>query len=166
MKNLKFHFIGIGGISMSALAFYLKSCGYVVQGSDTHKSQIIDDLINNGINVFIGHKESNINYDCVVVYNYAIKNKGNIPSVIRLVNCVWHLPETDFLSEDAKVFYETKEMCEYKEFIFFYKATEEIRKRFEKLGFDFDILFLDAKEFVQQLSKNSEQLEYLKRYFL
>lgn len=102
----------------------------------------------------------------LAVYNYAIKNKGNIPSVIRLVNCVWHLPETDFLSEDAKVFYETKEMCEYKEFIFFYKATEEIRKRFEKLGFDFDILFLDAKEFVQQLSKNSEQLEYLKRYFL
>lgn len=58
---------------MSALAFYLKSCGYVVQGSDTHKSQITDDLINNGINVFIGHKKSNINDDCVVVYNYAIK---------------------------------------------------------------------------------------------
>lgn len=73
MKNLLFHFIGIGGISMSALAFYIKSCGYAVQGSDTHKSKITDDLEKFGIKVFIGHKKSNLANADIVIYNYAIK---------------------------------------------------------------------------------------------
>lgn len=73
MKNLLFHFIGIGGISMSALAFYIKSCGYNVQGSDIHKSKITDDLQRLGIKVFFGHKKSNLSNVDVVIYNYAIK---------------------------------------------------------------------------------------------
>ena len=33
-KGKKFHFIGVGGISMSALAQMLKRDGFYVQGSD------------------------------------------------------------------------------------------------------------------------------------
>ena len=33
-KHMKIHFIGIGGISMSAIALVLKKYGYIITGSD------------------------------------------------------------------------------------------------------------------------------------
>lgn len=71
-KNDKIHFIGIGGMSMSALACILQNDGYYVQGSDLHKSEITNDLQNKGINVYIGHNKNNVKNANVVVYNYAI----------------------------------------------------------------------------------------------
>ena len=69
----KIHFIGIGGISMSALARLSKSYGYEVQGSDiedTHITQMLNGL---GITTYIGHNPKNIDGVDTVVYNSAIK---------------------------------------------------------------------------------------------
>jgi len=69
----KIHFIGIGGISMSALARLSKSYGYEVQGSDiedTHITQMLNGL---GITTYIGHNAKNIDSVDTVVYNSAIK---------------------------------------------------------------------------------------------
>ncbi len=70
----KIHFIGIGGVSMSALAVLLKTRGFLVQGSDNNSSKSTEDLEKNGIKVFIGHKSDNISDDVdIVVYTVAIK---------------------------------------------------------------------------------------------
>ena len=47
--------IGIGGVSMSGLAYILKSWGFVVSGSNNVSSSTIDKLISDGIKVSIPH---------------------------------------------------------------------------------------------------------------
>lgn len=68
------HFIGIGGISMSALAQILKNIGFKVSGSDAKSSNITEKLSNNDIKVYIGHDSSNIKGADVIVHTAAIKN--------------------------------------------------------------------------------------------
>ena len=70
-KNKKIHFIGVGGVSMSALAMYLKNKGFTVSGSDI---SIQDDtfLSRLGIKVYRKHDKENIKNCDVVVYTSAI----------------------------------------------------------------------------------------------
>ncbi|MCD6550504.1 UDP-N-acetylmuramate--L-alanine ligase [bacterium] len=70
----KIHFIGIGGIGVSALArFYLKK-GYQVSGSDLVSSEITDELKRNGAKIFIGrHSQKNLPSNVwKVVYSPAV----------------------------------------------------------------------------------------------
>ncbi len=70
IKNI--HFIGIGGISMSAIAELLLSFGYTISGSDMHGSKITEKLCGKGATIHIGHSINNIT-DCnLVVYTAAI----------------------------------------------------------------------------------------------
>ena len=48
----KYHFIGIGGIGMSALARILLKRGAIVQGSDPASSYVTDDLKKAGAEIF------------------------------------------------------------------------------------------------------------------
>lgn len=70
--NKKVHFIGIGGISMSALAEILLKNGYKVSGSDMKSSNITDRLKEKGAEIFIGHAEENVLSADIVVYTAAI----------------------------------------------------------------------------------------------
>ena len=54
------HFIGIGGIGMSALAMILAKNGYSISGSDQKKSQLLKELAGNQIHIFQTQEESNI----------------------------------------------------------------------------------------------------------
>ena len=65
--------IGIGGISMSALAILLKTAGYKVEGSDFKESDMTQTLRKEGITVHIGHNAENIGEVSAVVYTAAIK---------------------------------------------------------------------------------------------
>ncbi len=71
-KEVVYHFIGIGGVSMSALAQILSSQGIVVQGSDYSNNDYVKRLRESGIKVFIGHKAENVKGAEIVVYNSAI----------------------------------------------------------------------------------------------
>ena len=72
-KKRKVHFIGIGGISMSAIALILHKNGFIVSGSDIGQSDNVKELEKKGIKVFIGHKKENIADDLdIVVYSKAI----------------------------------------------------------------------------------------------
>ncbi len=71
-KGKKFHFIGIGGISMSALARFLKRDGFYVQGSDETINAEVKKLIKSKIKVFLGHSKNNVLNADVVVYSSAI----------------------------------------------------------------------------------------------
>ncbi len=78
----KIHFIGIGGVSMSALALMLKDKGFSVQGSDGNKSNATDNLEQNGVKVFIGHNSDNITSDVDLVVHTAAIKEDNVEFVI------------------------------------------------------------------------------------
>lgn len=69
----KYYELGIGGISMSALAIMLKEKGFEVSGSDDAESRATHMLIENGISVDVSiNKEKIANAD-VIVFSSAIK---------------------------------------------------------------------------------------------
>ncbi len=68
----KIHFLGIGGISMSAIALILKSQGYEVSGSDRTRSEITDNLALGGIDVCISGESERIKDADLVVVSAAI----------------------------------------------------------------------------------------------
>ena len=72
LKNKKFHFIGIGGISMSGLAMMLKRNGFFVQGSDLMFSEETKKLEKNSVKVFYEHNKNNLKDIDIVVYSSAI----------------------------------------------------------------------------------------------
>ncbi len=54
---MNIHFIGIGGISMSALAEICINKGYQVSGSDSNESYLLDKLRDQGATIYIGQKK-------------------------------------------------------------------------------------------------------------
>lgn len=66
------HFVGIGGIGMSALARILLQVGFCVQGSDVSDSNMSNELRVSGVKVFKGHSASNIQNVNLVVYSSAV----------------------------------------------------------------------------------------------
>ena len=73
LKNCKgIFFIGIGGINMSSLAHISKKRGYKVGGSDRARSALTERLAGEGIEIFYGHNENNLDGYDAVVYTVAI----------------------------------------------------------------------------------------------
>lgn len=70
----KYHFIGIGGIGVSAIARMMHLQSKEVNGSDSNESEITRDLQNLGIKIYIGQRAENLEEDTeVVIYSIAIK---------------------------------------------------------------------------------------------
>ncbi len=69
----KIHFIGIGGIGLSALARFLKRNGYAISGSDMKESPITRHLQEEGISVSTPQAASNITDQSIVIHSAAIK---------------------------------------------------------------------------------------------
>ncbi len=78
-KNI--HFIGIGGVGISAIAEILISRGYRVTGSDMKESDITDRLESQGVKVYIGHRKENIENADLIIYSAAIAEEN--PEIIR-----------------------------------------------------------------------------------
>ena len=76
------HFIGIGGISMSALAELLHYQGFRVSGSDLKASPLTEHLQSLGITVSYPQQASNIPADCAVVVYTAAVHRDN-PEMIE-----------------------------------------------------------------------------------
>ncbi|DAB33046.1 MAG TPA: UDP-N-acetylmuramate--L-alanine ligase [Sulfurospirillum sp. UBA11407] len=68
------HFVGIGGIGLSALARYLKKQGFEISGSDIKETKITKCLREEGIEVCIPHNEKNITNQDLVIYSAVIKD--------------------------------------------------------------------------------------------
>ena len=71
---MKTHFVGIGGIGVSALARYYLAKGYKVSGSDLASSEITEALKEKGAKLLIGkHKTKNLPKDAdLVIYSPAV----------------------------------------------------------------------------------------------
>lgn len=78
----KIHFVGIGGIGVSAVAQMMLLRGGVVSGSDRAVSTITKLLEGKGAEVYIGHKSENLPSDAdVVVYSPAVPESN--PELVR-----------------------------------------------------------------------------------
>ncbi len=87
------YFVGIGGVSMSALAELLADAGFQVSGSDRSPSALTRDLESKGIKVFYGQRAENItdSIDCVVFTSaiapdnpeYTAAHEKNLPCLTR-----------------------------------------------------------------------------------
>ncbi len=70
----QYHFVGIGGIGMGALASLLLSRGEKVSGSDVKDGPMIHALVERGAVVHIGHDARYLGQADKVVYSSAIKD--------------------------------------------------------------------------------------------
>ncbi|MCK4591980.1 UDP-N-acetylmuramate--L-alanine ligase [Candidatus Parcubacteria bacterium] len=72
-KIKKIHFIGIGGIGLSAIARLMKEKGREVSGSDMSPSLMTEKLEKLGVKIYIGQSEENISQDTgLVIYTTAV----------------------------------------------------------------------------------------------
>ncbi len=72
----RIHFIGIGGVGMCGIAEVLLNQGYQISGSDIKSSATTQRLEKLGMDIFIGHAESNIKGVDVVVVSTAVNEEN------------------------------------------------------------------------------------------
>jgi len=74
MKKQKIHFIGIGGIGLSALAKFLANDGHKISGSDIKQTEITNDLATNfHAKITIPHHEDAVEGVDLVIYSAAVR---------------------------------------------------------------------------------------------
>ena len=76
LKDKKIHFIGIGGISMSAIANFLLEFGIKVSGSDLAYNDKIKELESKGVLINIKHNAENVKSADIVVISSAIPEEN------------------------------------------------------------------------------------------
>lgn len=79
----KFHFVGIGGAGMSAIAKILLEMGYEVSGSDLSRSEYITKLEQIGAKVYFGHDAGNVQDTEALVISTAIRNDNPELAIAR-----------------------------------------------------------------------------------
>ena len=79
-KKLKVHFLGIGGIGVSALARYYLAQGHKVSGSDLASSEITQGLQKLGIKISIGKNKIPKNAD-LVIYSPAVNVRHLVSNI-------------------------------------------------------------------------------------
>ncbi|HEY1976923.1 MAG TPA: UDP-N-acetylmuramate--L-alanine ligase [Candidatus Baltobacteraceae bacterium] len=70
------HFVGVGGIGMSAIARILLARGEAVSGSDVKETPLIARLRDEGVAVTIGHDAANVRSAQTVVVSSAIERRN------------------------------------------------------------------------------------------
>jgi len=74
---MKIHFIGIGGIGLSALAKFLDNDGHTISGSDIRQSEITNDLATNyHAKITIPHHEDAVEGVDQVIYSAAVRKNN------------------------------------------------------------------------------------------
>ncbi len=73
---MKIHFIGIGGIGLSALAKFLNNSGHIISGSDIKSTIITEQLANENIKVTIPHTADAIDGQDIVIYSAAVQQNN------------------------------------------------------------------------------------------
>ena len=102
----KVHFIGIGGIGISAIARFLHEKGHKISGSDIKESKTTLELKNEGIEVITPHCKEAIKDQDFVVYSAAIK-EDNIELVEarrKGIKCFSRKEILPYVLEDKCVF--------------------------------------------------------------
>ena len=102
----KVHFIGIGGIGISAIARFLREKGYQISGSDLKESKTTQELREAGMEIFTPHCKEAIKDQDFVIYSAAIK-PDNIElqeAMRRGMKCLSRKEALPMVLEGKKVF--------------------------------------------------------------
>ncbi|MGB2552970.1 UDP-N-acetylmuramate--L-alanine ligase [Campylobacter sp. MOP51] len=102
----KVHFIGIGGIGISAIARFLNEKGYIISGSDIKESVTTKELVKQGINVITPHCKEAITDQDFVIYSAAIKedNIELIEAKRRGIKCLSRKEALPIVLDGKRVF--------------------------------------------------------------
>ena len=73
VNRTHFHLMGIGGIGLSAFARILKARGFMVSGCDSAASELTRQLVQEGIEVSIGHGASHLTGVDVLIASEAVE---------------------------------------------------------------------------------------------
>lgn len=92
------HFVGIGGSGMCGIAEVLLNQGYGISGSDIRQSPVTKRLEELGVEVFIGHRSSNVARADVVVTSTAVA-KDNPEVVEAQAKRIPVVPRAEMLAE-------------------------------------------------------------------
>lgn len=71
-QTARIHFVGVGGVGMSALAHVLLARGYRVSGSDLRASDVTQRLASMGATIHVGHDAAHVEDADVVVASRAV----------------------------------------------------------------------------------------------
>jgi len=103
---LKIHFVGIGGIGLSAIAKFLISDGHQITGSDVKSSKITEGLEKLGVKITIPHNRKAIDNQDLVIYSAAVK--PNNPELKEArhkgIQVITRLEALKLVLNDKKVF--------------------------------------------------------------
>lgn len=104
LKNSQnFHFVGIGGIGMSGIAYILHEKGFKITGSDVSSNATTEKLKNLGIPIYKGHKASNIKNAAVIITSTSITN-DNAEVEAAKKKKIPIIPRAHMLSDIMKLF--------------------------------------------------------------
>ncbi len=70
---MKVHFVGIGGIGLSAIARFLLAEGHQITGSDVKNTKITEDLESLGIKITVPHNRFAVDSHDMLIYSAAVK---------------------------------------------------------------------------------------------
>lgn len=99
------HFIGIGGIGVSAIARMMILEGKKVSGSDVKESEITKELAIFGATIFVGHEKENVgNAVDLVVYTVAVNNDNPefVSAKERSITCLSYPEVLGLISKNKK----------------------------------------------------------------
>lgn len=100
-KKTKVHFIGINGSGISGVACIAKNKGFDVDGCDTcEKGDYTKQLLDNNIQIFVGHNEEHLKDADIVVLSPALLYKDRYKNI-----------------EETKVAMETKKTIKWQKFL-------------------------------------------------
>lgn len=107
LSNYKhIHLIGIGGISMSAIAETLHNWNHLVTGSDLNQSELTDKLNSHGIQTTIGHNVEICKNADLVIYSAAIK-EDDPEMLVAKENSIPLISRGDFVGYLTKLYEES-----------------------------------------------------------
>ena len=101
-EGLKLHFIGVGGISMSALIKIARRLGATVTGSDREDSERLDSLRREGYDVYVGERPEVASAADLVIYTAAISASHS-----ERLAATESMTRAEFLARIAEVFDKT-----------------------------------------------------------
>src|SRR6266852_8037681 len=97
-KTQQIHLVGIGGSGMSGIAEVLLTMGYKVTGSDLQASDTTRRLEELGGRIFVGHQESHVGEDQVVVISSAVSLQ-NPEVMVAKAKQIPVIPRAEMLAE-------------------------------------------------------------------
>lgn len=111
------------------------------------------------------------NYDAFQMFKHTLAlftacKKGEIkPERLTLVNCVWELSDTKFLSDKDKSRYDKLHTKEISEFAHFKAEAKPIIELFKSaFNIDFDIEYYSMRDFAALIDMRDARRKYLERY--